>query len=357
MQKNNVEKFQTKEQIQDQACLWVSRMDRGISDLERQRLVSWCNQHATHYKTLLEVASYWDDASILSELSGLFPLESITKTKKQSNSLVLAASIILCALLGTNTFIKESFLPFFPSFNEYALSQKHTIVSPLGEQTSFIADDGSHIQLNTNSIVEVDFSSSYRKITLVKGEARFDVAKDKSRPFIVTSDEKSFTALGTIFNVQKHNQEMELLVTEGTVLVTKANEGLQVIQNAILKANEQGIKQNLPGFVVTSGNKVSIKNNVAKKIQEVTLDQMNRELAWQQGMLIFDGESLSSAINEINRYSEIKLTIADPTIANIKVSGYFETNDTQSLLDSLKSNFNILASSLPNRNIQLKSGR
>ncbi len=339
---SNVSQFHTREQIQEQACLWISRMDRGLSQTEKRELVIWCNQNTTHHSTLLEMASYWDDISVLNELSGLFPLEKIKKSTHRFAAIALAASVAIVSLFSTNALLDRSFLPFLPSLNEQALTQTQTFKTPIGEQNSFTMSDGTHIQLNTNSIVEVAYTASFRQLTLVQGEARFDVAKDKSRPFTVTSGDKSFTALGTIFNVQKSdNHEMELMVTEGRVLITKASEALAVIKHTLLTTNENTKRSELPGILVTSGEKAVIARHTETPVKKVSLDQVQRDLAWQQGMLIFDGEPLSKALIEVSRYTSSRFKILDPKMANMKVSGYFKANDVDGLLSSLNSNFNI----------------
>jgi len=339
---SNVSQFHTKEQIQEQACLWISRMDRGLSSTEQRDLVIWCNQNSTHHSTLLEMASYWDDVSVLNELSGLFPLEKVKKSNNKFAAIALAASVAIISLLSTNALIDQSFLPFLPSLHEQSLTQIQTLKTPIGEQRSFTMNDGTHIQLNTNSIVEIAYTSSFRQLTLVQGEARFDVAKDKSRPFTVTSGEKSFTALGTIFNVQKSdNHEMELMVTEGRVLITKANEALAVIKQTLLTTNENTQQSELPGLLVISGEKAVIAQHVNTPVEKISLDQVQRDLAWQQGMLIFDGEPLSKALVEVSRYTSSRFKLLDPKMGNLKVSGYFKANDIDGLLASLNSNFNI----------------
>lgn len=341
-QTNNITQFHSKEQIQEQACLWISRMDRGLSPNEQRELVIWCNQNTSHHSTLFEMAAYWDDLSVLNELSGLFPLEKSNKPSNKFAAIALAASIALVSLLGVNAFMNESFLPFLPSLHEQTLTQTQTLSSPIGEQSTFTMSDGTHIQLNTNSVVEVAYSVSYRQLTLVRGEARFDVAKDKARPFTVTSGEKSFTALGTIFNVQKDgDHEMELMVTEGRVLITKASEAIEIIKQTLLTSNESTTAKDLPGILVTSGEKAVIEQYTATPVQKISLDQVQRDLAWQQGMLVFNGELLSNALIEVSRYTSSQFEIVDPQIANVKVSGYFKANDVDGLLASLNSNFNI----------------
>ena len=178
----------------------------------------------------------------------------------------------------------------------------------VGEQKSFTLQDGSQIQLSTNSLINLDNSSTQRLLTLVQGDARFDVAKDKNSPLTVTVGEKSFTALGTIFNLQRNdNQAMEWVVTEGKVIITKATISITDINDTLLSVSTAFMRDILEATLVISGEKAVIAENsapVAKTpVEKVSLDQINRDLAWQQGMLIFEGELLSMALAEISRYT------------------------------------------------------
>lgn len=335
--------------IQDIACLWISRMDRGLSTSEKQQLVEWCKRKNQHYNALLEMASYWDDLSVLNELSDLFPLIQPKGDNKRNKyaAIGLAASVAIISLLGINTLINKSFLPYLPSLHEQILTQTDTLETHVGEQTSFTLQDGSQIQLNTNSLLKVNYSPTQRQLTLVRGEARFDVAKDKDRPFTVTVGEKSFTALGTIFNVQRNtNQAMELVVTEGKVLITKAMTSVIDIKDSLLSVNTPIKQDKLEVTLVISGEKAVIAENltsIAKTpVEKVSLDQINRDLAWQQGMLIFEGEPLSTALAEISRYTSSSFEIVDSQLAELTVAGYFKAGDIDGLLTSLQSNFGII---------------
>ncbi|KGJ92849.1 FecR family protein [Colwellia psychrerythraea] len=345
---NNSNQQKDENNIQELACLWISRMDRGLTTLEQQQLVIWCNQNTQHHSSLLEMASYWDDLSLLNELSALFPLEQVKEQSKRNKftSIALAASITIVSLISVNTLIDESFLPFLPSFNEQTLTQTQILQTQVGEQTSFTLKDGSQIQLNTNSQVEVKYSPKHRLLTLVRGEARFDVAKDKNRPFTVTVGKKSFTALGTIFNVQKNNNQiMELVVTEGKVLITEASTSITDIQETLTQARVSDMPDILAATLVVSGEKAIIAKDSPSvhttPVEKVSLDQIHRDLAWQQGMLIFEGEPLSVALTEISRYTTSNFEIVDNELANINVAGYFKAGDIDGLLISLESNFGI----------------
>jgi len=323
--------------IQVQASLWISKMDRGLSEAEKNDFIIWTKQSDLHRETLFNFAALWDDLSVLNELSALFPINNHQKSSNKSfiTKVAIAASIVFVFILGTQFYGKQS---LDVNANKQQYVEIKNLSTVVGQQNSFSLSDGSIIQLNTNSLVKINFSQNKRLLTLVRGEARFDVAKDKTRPFTVNSGSKSFTALGTIFNVQKNsNQEMELVVTEGRVLITKASQIIDKIAKKIYQLPEN----QLPGLLVTSGEKAVINRNIPKMAQAVSLDQVQKDLAWQQGMLIFEGDSLADALSEVSRYTSTNFEIVDRELATIKIAGYFKAGDIDGLLQSLSSNFNI----------------
>ena len=347
-----VTQFSSREDIQEQACLWISRMDRGCSKQEKADMITWVNQSNSHREILIKMASLWDDLSVLNELSALFPLEKAPKrTQHRFRRFSLAASFLLVALIGGSLTTDVNFSSLF-SFNTESTNNVKLFSTMVGEQASFSMTDGTSIQLNTNSIVEVVYSNRLRHLKLIQGEAKFDVAKDSARPFTVTAGEKSFTALGTIFNIQKNtNHDLELLVTEGKVLITKSIEVIERISDTMgsLKLED------LPGVLVKSGQKAVIDDSTLNPIEKVSLVQVQRDLAWQQGMLIFEGEPLAKALKEISRYSNIHFEIIDDKLAQLIIAGYFKADDIDGLLKSLSLNFNIYHQKNTTNSIRLSS--
>ena len=332
---STIKQFYRKEDIQEQASLWVSRIDRGLSEVEIESLSQWVALSATHQEALFDMASYWDDLSVLNELSVLFPLEK-SNAKSKWRMLAIAASFMVFCFIGGHLIFNSQFSPLI---QEETQDYVKTLTTPIGQQTTFSIPDGTRIQLNTNSVVEVKYSSNYRQLTLVRGEAKFDVAKDKLRPFSVTVGEQSFTALGTVFNVQKNSElEMELVVTHGRVLVTSADKSIEQITASLKEVSDKA----LPGLLVSTGEKVVIIENTHKAVEKLPLDKLQRDLAWQQGMLIFEGEPLSEALADVSRYTAIQFDVVDPQLSELKVAGYFKAGDIDGLLASLNSNFNIV---------------
>jgi len=345
-----VTKFNSKQTIQEHASLWISRMDRGLTTDEQKSLSIWLNESDAHKDALFNLAKLWDDLSVLNELSDLFPLETKTKPKRFV-PIAMAASFAAIMLSSASLMFTDISLPFINSASKIAQVKHYQ--TKIGEQVSFSLPDGTSIRLNTNSQVKVAFTDNHRQISLLKGEARFDVAKDKNRPFTVSVEDKSFTALGTIFNVQKNGiDDLELVVTEGKVLISDTNTITQRLDNIV--SSFKTLEHNkLSGSVVNSGEKSLVTQNT--KISKISLDQIQKELSWQQGMLIFDATPLNTALDEISRYNDIQFEIIDTGLSELKVSGYFKSGDIDSLLQSLSDNFDIHFQKSSNKTIKLTS--
>ncbi len=338
---SNISQFTSKDNIQEQASIWISRLDRGLSADEKVQLESWLATSDAHKDSLFKLAKLWDDLSVLNELSDLFPLQSTqVKTNSRFIPYAMTASFAAMVLLSASLLVGYNPLNSTSNDNPKMVQEFQTA---LGEQASFSMPDGTSLQLNTNSLVQMNYSENQRRLTLVKGEAKFEVAKDISRPFTVTAGDKSFTALGTIFNVQKNTTtDLELIVTEGKVLITE----IQTLKQAgVLNQVKQSLytlaHDQLPGKVVLSGEQALIENNHDTEVVKISPNQIQRSLAWQQGMLIFDGDPLKNALAEVARYTSMHFQFSDSQLENIKVSGYFKANDIDGLLHALNTSFNI----------------
>ena len=182
---SNIKSFVSKEDIHQQACEWISKIDRGLSTQEKGQLSTWAATSETHRTMLFSIAELWDDLSALHELSGLFPLRdkepTQRKTFKDSTRWSIAAGFAML-VLGSASWLMHSQSGLNPEASVASVSRAETA---LGEQKPVTLSDGSVIHLNTNSLVYIDYSDDQRHITLARGEAHFDVAHDESRPLTV----------------------------------------------------------------------------------------------------------------------------------------------------------------------------
>jgi transmembrane sensor len=166
--------------------------------------------------------------------------------------------------------------------------------------------DGSTVLLNTQTRIRVRYSQGERRVTLLKGEAYFAVARDETRPFIVEVDGRRLSTMQAGFRVRKlETDPVDVLVNQGQVDV------------AISSANSVALKPNTR--LVLSGP--------AERPQSVGPEAVTRELAWRDGKLAFEGESLSQAAEAFARYSDTRIQIRDPALAREPVTGLFAAND------------------------------
>jgi transmembrane sensor len=159
------------------------------------------------------------------------------------------------------------------------------------------------------------------------------------------------TAVGTAFNVQINSaHQFELLVTDGKVLVKNKTDNLP-----ITTFPESSLPLDGLGELMIAGQKALISQ---QSIQQLTLsnEEVQSDLAWQLGMLVFHGEPLAEVLQEISRYTSINFTLADDQVKQRRVAGYFKTGDIQGLLFALENNFNIVYSKSEDQTIVLSSG-
>ncbi len=123
---NNIRQFSSKEDIQEQACLWISRLDRGLKSEEKTELDAWLSESNAHRQALLEAASLWDDMSVLNELSGLFPQptsrQSAKKHSVSKSAMWGIAATFLVMAIAVGVVVQRTWLDATPEFA--AVSQK-----------------------------------------------------------------------------------------------------------------------------------------------------------------------------------------------------------------------------------------
>lgn len=339
---NNIHPFTSKHTMLEEAAKWISAIDRGLSKEEAAQFKKWMEQSKTHQDAMYELAKLWDDLSVLNELSILFPHKKNALIKyKPKFTFGIAASIVVALMLCSYFLVNMNNVI---SPNLVTVNYTKTYKTKLGEQATYALPDGTVVQLNTNSVLEIAYSKNRRQLLLSQGEGRFNVAKDITRPFSVIAGDKSFTALGTVFNVRRNTGiDLELVVTHGKVMIT--NQSVAVQANDFNKyqqaSNNTAAMRKRNANIVNSGEKAIITKSITSPIKRLSLQEVQQDLAWQNGMLIFNGEKLTDALNEVSRYTATRFELSSPELANIKVAGVFKANDLAGLLHSLQVNFAI----------------
>ncbi len=325
----NVKELSPENTINLEAAAWVAKLDSGdMSEAAQTALKAWVSRSPKHKRQLYFLANMWDgiddmwNEEILSTPEKSELREAFWE--KSRGALAMAASIILV------------FLSLF-MINDQGRDEVLNIVytSHIGEQKIVTLDDGSTISLNTDTQVEILFSKNKRKVRLLKGEALFEVTKDKSRPFLVYAGSGVVRAVGTAFVVQLHAKKVEVTVTEGRVeLSTYKQGGGDVDMKEMLAENPQVL-------ATLDAGQYAEFNTVIETIVPIEKEEIERNLSWQHGQVIFDGERLDKVVEDINRYTELEIIVSDAQAKKILISGYFLTSDVKVILRSLETGFGI----------------
>jgi transmembrane sensor len=318
----------TPHDINDRATVWVARIDAGPLDAAAEReLDQWLARDDRHRGALFRATVAWrmlDRANALGTQranvlethrhdtppggGGEDAVEPVVETVGRRGLLwggaAIAASLVAGAV-GMHAFLTRP-----------ATSR---IQTALGEIRHVPLGDGSKVVVNTGSLLEIAFTPAERNVRIEQGEAWFKVAKDKARPFIVAAGEARVRAVGTAFAVRKRAGGVDVGVTEGVVDVWTAGH----------ENGKQAIGPGTRTFVTEYGTRSAPVRDSSG---------VDRRLAWRDGALQFEGDTLSAATAEFNRYNRTKLEI-DPVLAAEKVVGRFRVDEPDTFARTVSTMF------------------
>lgn len=184
----------------------------------------------------------------------------------------------------------------------------NTLYTPAGQRAQLILQDGTEVWLNAKSRLTypAHFSGDSRKVA-IEGEAFFKVAKDPSRPFIVSTHDVDMKVLGTQFNVCSYPESgyVQTSLLEGSVCVffpDKENEGI------ILNPDQQ---------VTVSNGKM--------KVEPIRLKE---HFLWRNGVYAFENEPLIDILKKLELYYDVKIIVKDTTLFKGTYTGKFRQRDS-----------------------------
>lgn len=292
-------------QIDAEAAEWAARMDRGPLGAEQEKLFrTWLGGDIRcigAYGRMRAIALSSEraralgpdfDPSVFAAVSASAPLFPRRRVLQLGGAIAAGA---LVAVGGTWQLLRHR--------GRFATGKGETKVVAL--------KDGSVVTLNTASEIQVNFSNALRGVELLQGEALFDVAKDKTRPFVVTAGDTDVRAVGTSFTVSRlEAAPVQVLVREGVVEVFKPATDAAPVR---VSANNVAEAPLAPDAAIAA--------------RPLAPAQLHRQLAWQTGQIAFEGETLAQAAAEFARYSDTRIVIDDPALAKEEIAGLFKATD------------------------------
>ncbi|MDB9999661.1 FecR domain-containing protein [Porticoccaceae bacterium] len=375
--------------INRQASAWVAKLHGQYSQEDLQRFRHWMAQSPAHQAEMKSVATLWGELDILTELA----VPSPQKAANQSMSASILAGFGRLFTQPTYSnhssqyrtpaiaFASVVFIAVISVTAMLGLDRNH-YSTDIGDQQMITLNDGSTVLLNTNSEIRVEYHDEGRDIQLLQGQAHFDVMPNKSLPFTVYAGEGQVRAVGTAFSVYLQPEVLEVMVTEGVIelstlkaadldreLDRDLSKGLSKELNEEPNQEENGESSPQPNnsnkpqapkqatklSLVEAGQNVQLdqRSQTIQSLETIEASVLVQKLAWHQGLLRFSGDPLETVVAEVSRYTELKITIQDPTIRNLRIGGFFKVGETDKMLQALETSFGIRVQRLDNNIVHL----
>jgi transmembrane sensor len=325
------------------AANWLVLQDRGLSADEQRQFERWLETDARHRRLYAGLRTTWGAIDRMPAGAIVAPT-----ARRRWKAQLIAGSLAAAAALV--------FMASMLSTRRASGPARHEAVTPVGGFQALSLPDGSVVRLNTASAVEVAYSATERGVRLTQGEASFEVARDTARPFVVRVGEVDVRAVGTIFNIRRGSDTVEVLVTEGKVRVNDAASGRSLISGelsapprdtagASADASKPPAEAPPGDALLVAGQRLRLKVAAVAApvaaVVELAPDEVARALAWQNRRVEFDLEPLEAIVAEFNRYNRHQLVIADPRLAQQRFGGKFPARDIEAFVRSLETTFGV----------------
>lgn len=300
---NQILSSETSSAIEEKASEWLQRQHFFDWDATAQaELDAWLARSLAHQLAYWRLEAAWDRTKRLQVLRAADkPAERpVRPVRKWHLALGVAAVLaIAVAVVGMQT------LPRNVVTNTYATA--------LGGHKTITLTDGSQIELNTNTVLRIA-TDDPRHVWLDRGEAYFQIRHNAADPFVVVAAGHRVTDLGTKFLLRATRSQVNLSLIEGRARIDSISADMQ------------------PHSAVLSPGQVAVATANSLSTFSKTANEIDNELGWRRGVIVFHHTTLDAAIAEFNRYGKEKLAVSDSSVGSLMLNGTFPTHDTQTFL-------------------------
>ena len=316
-------------EIVNQADAWIVALRReNVQPADLDKFAAWLSIDILHQQTWDNALTVWQTLGAISHmpLDALLAADPVDAVRETHQPTSHQASKLNCFLANFSLDrLRQRWMPVAMAcslllasalvalFNAPPQSDFYSV--GVGEYAEVVLADGSVVELNTDSAIEVTLTDHSREIELLKGEAFFAVAPDKSRPFIVDVAGATVRAVGTAFNIYKVSGESAVVaVTEGIVRIEEAD------GSSVSAAQSR---------LVTADSALNI--DLLRGLSDADVDN-TQATAWRHGQLLFDSTPLAEAVAMLNRYLVQKVVVADTVPSSMRLSGTFSSRQKKETL-------------------------
>jgi transmembrane sensor len=297
------------DQAMAEAGAWLARLQRSdVGEADGLAFEAWLDAAPGNRPAYRRALSVWQEfeanaAAVLGELS---PIEEPVMTRRMTirSWWVGGAGVALAAGLA---------VALLPGLLAQPVTE--TFVTGKGQHQHVKLADGSVIDLNAETKLTVTLARAERKVVLGDGEAIFDVAPDKARPFTVAAADHLVRVVGTQFDVRNR---------QGALTVTVARGKVQVRPLTAAVAGR--------AFLLTPGERLAVAAGGAEQLAAVDPQET---FSWRAGRLVYRDQPLGDVVADLNRQFVDQIEIGDPELAKLPITGVIVLDDPRTVTQRL----------------------
>jgi transmembrane sensor len=320
----------------DDAAAWMAALDsERCTSADRIAFARWLAEDSRHRWAFEELSEVWARLKTLADVEPLLRQDKVVRLPTSISRGGAAADAsapghdwsAIAAMVIVALGVVSHFLFSTPV---------ESFATAAGESRVVVLNDGSMMELNARTSMDVVIDGQRREVRLTDGEAVFHVAKD-NRPFVVSTGVGSVAALGTTFNVEVGDGVLEVAVIEGRVAVTASSGGLPLTEydsDGRVDFARQSTTLDAGDWLEVSGAGV--------RQQQVGTEEFRKRLSWRYGIVEFDNEPLQAVIEEMRRYTHVSIHVADSSLSGLRVTGRFETGNVTDFLTQLTEKYSVV---------------
>lgn len=275
--------------VQRDAIRWFTVISDGqASEATRAAHRLWLEASPEHARSYVKVEALWAGAASL----------KARKPAGRSLSRRRFGQLVILAIAGS------------ASYAAYRQTSAPGFQTARGETRSVVLADGSRLEMSGATALSVEYTPVERRVSLLQGEAYFTVAPDAQRPFTVRANDGLVTALGTEFNISAMSDQLNVVVAEHAVMVAYAGETRRLDQ----------------------GQQLICRDRRMGAVRDADVDT---EIAWRSGRLVFAGRPFGEVLEVLNRWSPQRLILMDDRLASHVVTLIVRTDDIAGIVPQL----------------------
>jgi transmembrane sensor len=326
------------EAVVHDAAAWLALLDSERCNVaDRVAFARWLEEDPTHRWAFEELSEVWARLRTLSDVEPLLQSDNVVALASAAPSIEGASSDRPPATRRDWSAAAAVAIVALGIAIHFVLSPTaETFETDVGESRAVLLTDGSVLELNARTTMDVVIDDQQRHIRMQEGEAVFHVAEDP-RPFLVATKLGTIAALGTTFGVEISNDVLEVSVIEGRVAVTAIDQPLPLTEYD----SDVGVGFAPGAALLSSGEWLEVSGSNYRQ-QALGTEEFRKRLSWRNGVVIFENQPLHAVVQEMRRYMHVSIHVADSELSGMRISGRFETGNARAFLADLHEKYGIV---------------